>query len=171
MEHQPDYLRVSQAERERAEREKDAELIIEELSAEDAASVAELEFQIFSDFWSEKSVLETINNPRSICIAAKKAGRLAGYMLSYEAAGEVEIARIAVESEMQRQGVGSRLILKLEDICEERNIQKILLDVRESNRTAQMFYEEQGFREDGIRQNFYDNPKEDAVLMSRKLGK
>lgn len=171
MEHQPDYLRVSQAERERAQKEREAELIVRALSTEDAASVAGLEFQIFSDCWSEKSVLETISQPQSICIAAEKAGRLAGYILAYEVAGEAEILRIAVDKEMQRQGVGSHLMLKLEDICEEKNIRKILLDVRESNKTARIFYQEEGFLEDGIRQNFYDNPREDAVLMSRELGK
>ena len=62
-------------------------------------------------------------------------------------------------------------MLKLENICEERKMSKILLDVRESNTAARSFYEEEGFVEEGIRQNFYDAPKEDAVLMSRKLGR
>ena len=43
--------------------------------------------------------------------------------------------------------------------------------MRESNAAARTFYEEEGFAEDGIRQNFYDDPKEDAVLMSRRLGR
>ena len=49
-EHRPDYLRVSQAERERAQREKEAEIIVRELKVEDSAAVAEMEQQIFSDF-------------------------------------------------------------------------------------------------------------------------
>ncbi|WP_334196355.1 ribosomal protein S18-alanine N-acetyltransferase, partial [Muricomes intestini] len=171
MEHKPDYLRVSQAERERAQREKEAELIVRPLSPEDAAAVSGLEFQIFTDFWSERSVLDTINQPESICIGAEKSGRLAGYVLAYDVAGEAEIARIAVEKESRRQGVGKSLMLKLEEICEERDIRKILLDVRQSNEAARTFYREKGFREDGIRQNFYDGPKEDAVLMSRESGK
>ena len=57
-------------------------------------------------------------------------------MLAYEAAGEAEIVRIAVEKESRRQGAGSHLMLKLENICEERKINKILLDVRESNAAA-----------------------------------
>lgn len=171
MEHQPDYLRVSQAERERAEREKKAELISRTLRAEDAAAVAEMESQVFSDAWSEKSVLETIKLPNTICIAAEKAGRLVGYMLVYEAAGEAEIARIAVDRDMRRQGVGSHLLQQLERICEERKISKLLLDVRESNMPARSFYAEIGFREDGIRQKYYTAPEEDAVLMSRELGR
>lgn len=171
MEHRPDYLRASQAERERKQREEESELFVRELSFEDAAAVAELDRQIFTDYWSEKSVLETINESRSVCIAAEKAGRLIGYVLAYAVAGDLEIARIAVEKETRRQGVAGHLMLELEQICEERKIGKILLDVRESNIAARSFYLEEGFIEDGIRQNFYGNPKEDAVLMSRELGK
>ena len=54
-EHRPDYLRVSQAERERAQREKEAEITVRELKVEDSAAVAEMEQQIFSDSWSEKT--------------------------------------------------------------------------------------------------------------------
>ncbi len=171
MEHQPDYLRVSQAERERKEREKESKLLLRELTSSDAAAVSELERQIFEDFWSEKSILETIEQAQSLCLAAEKAGRLTGYILAYEAAGEIEIARIAVEKEERRQGVAGHLMLKLETLCEERGIHKILLDVRQGNDAARSFYQEAGFIEDGIRQNFYTNPKEDAVLMSRVLGK
>lgn len=171
MEHKPDYLRVSQAEREREQREREAELIVRSLSPEEAAAVSGLEYQIFSDFWSERSVLDTLNQPGTICIGAEKAGRLAGYMLAYEMAGEAEIARIAVVKELRRQGIGKKLMGRLEEVCKERNIQKILLDVRESNEAARTFYRKKGFVEDGIRQNFYDNPSENAVLMSRKLGK
>lgn len=171
MEHEPDYLRVSQAERERAEREKNAAVETCFLRVEDAAAVAEMERLNFSDPWSEKSVLDTINLSQTICIAAKKAGRLIGYLLAYEVAGEAEIVRIAVEKEVRRQGAGGLLILKLDSICEDRKIQKLLLEVRESNQTARLFYEDKGFVEDGIRQNFYEEPKEDAILMSRQLGK
>ncbi len=169
-EHRPDYLRMSQAERERAEREKNAEVTVRRLQAEDAAAVAEMEQQNFSDPWSEKSILETISQKQTICIAAEKAGHLIGYMLTYFAADEGEIARIAVQKEARRQGTAGRLLLFLEDVCREKKITKLLLDVRESNEAARSFYKYSGFAEDGIRKGFYSNPSEDAVLMSRKLG-
>lgn len=169
-EHRPDYLRVSQAERERAQREKEAELIVRELKVEDSAAVAEMEQQIFSDPWSEKSVMETGQQKQAVCFAAEKAGHLLGYLLAYHAADEAEIARIAVQKEARRQGAAGKLMLALENYCEEHKIQKILLDVRESNEAARSFYTENGFAEDGIRQGFYTNPSEDAVLMSRQLG-
>lgn len=169
-EHRPDYLRVSQAERERAQREKEAEIIVRELKVEDSAVVAEMEQQIFSDSWSEKSVLETVQQKQSVCFAAEKAGHLLGYLLAYHAADEAEIARIAVQKEARRQGAAGKLMQALEHYCEEHKMEKLLLDVRESNEAARSFYTKNGFVEDGIRQGFYVNPSEDAVLMSRQLG-
>ena len=169
-EHRPDYLRVSQAERERAQREKEAEIIVRELKVEDSAAVAEMEQQIFSDSWSEKSVLETVQQKQSVCFAAEKAGHLLGYLLAYHAADEAEIARIAVQKEARRQGAAGKLMQALEHYCEEHKMEKLLLDVRESNEATRSFYTKNGFVEDGIRQGFYVNPSEDAVLMSRQLG-
>lgn len=169
-EHRPDYLCVSQAERERAQREKEAEIIVRELKVEDSAAVAEMEQQIFSDSWSEKSVLETVQQKQSVCFAAEKAGHLLGYLLAYHAADEAEIARIAVQKEARRQGAAGKLMQALEHYCEEHKMEKLLLDVRESNEAARSFYTKNGFVEDGIRQGFYVNPSEDAVLMSRQLG-
>ena len=169
-EHRPDYLRVSQAERERAQREKEAEIIVRELKVEDSAAVAEMEQQIFSDSWSEKSVLETVQQKQSVCFAAEKAGHLLGYLLAYHAADEAEIARSAVQKEARRQGAAGKLMQAFEHYCEEHKMEKLLLDVRESNEAARSFYTKNGFVEDGIRQGFYVNPSEDAVLMSRQLG-
>lgn len=169
-EHRPDYLRVSQAERERAQREKEAEIIVRELKVEDSAAVAEMEQQIFSDPWSEKSVMETVQQKQSVCFAAEKAGHILGYLLVYHAADEAEIARIAVQKEARRQGAAGKLMQALEHYCEEHKMEKLLLDVRESNEEARSFYTKNGFVEDGIRQGFYTNPSEDAVLMSRQLG-
>lgn len=169
-EHRPDYLRVSQAERERAQREKEAEIIVRELKVEDSAAVAEMEQQIFSDPWSEKSVMETVQQKQSVCFAAEKAGHILGYLLVYHAADEAEIARIAVQKEARRQGAAGKLMQALEHYCEKHKMEKLLLDVRESNEAARSFYTKNGFVEDGIRQGFYTNPSEDAVLMSRQLG-
>ena len=168
-EHKPEYLRVSQAERERAQREKNAVPEVRRMTREDGAAVAEMEHQIFSDAWSEKSVLETLERPGTICLMAEKAGRPAGYLLAYTAADEAEIARIAVAKELQRQGAARALLAELESVCRTEGIRKILLDVRSGNSAARALYENTGYKEDGIRQRFYDDPQEDAILMSREV--
>lgn len=169
MEHQPEYLRMSQAERERAEREKNSRLSVREMKHEEAAAVAEMEHQIFPDAWSERGILDTLENGQTICLAAEKAGSLLGYLFAYAAADEADIARVAVVKEARKQGVGNGLMKKLEQIAKERGIQRLLLDVRRSNNTARIFYTKQGFIEDGVRPGFYENPEEDAILMSHAI--
>lgn len=168
-EFRPEYLRKSQAERERAEREKNAVPKVRRMTMEDGAAVAEMEHQLFSDAWSEKSILETLDQTNTICLIAEKAGRTAGYLLAYTAADEAEIARIAVVKELQRQGAARALLTELESVCGSEGIKKILLDVRAGNSAARALYENAGFKEDGIRQRFYEDPVEDAILMSREL--
>ena len=169
MEHQPEYLRQSQAERERAQREKTAKLVIRELKAEDAAAAAEIEYQSFPDPWSQNGILDTVSNPSTVCLLAEKAGKAVGYLFAYRAGDEAEIARIAVAGEQKRQGVGKSLMRTLEEIGKKKQIRRLLLDVPESNREARAFYEKMAFQEDGIRRGFYQDPPEDAVLMSREL--
>ena len=168
-EFKPEYLRKSQAERERAEREKNAVPKVRRMTMEDGAAVAEMEHQLFPDAWSEKSILETLEQTNTICLIAEKAGRTAGYLLAYTAADEAEIARIAVVKELQRQGAARALLAELESVCGSEGIKKILLDVRSGNGAARALYSSTGFKEDGIRQRFYENPVEDAILMSREL--
>ena len=100
---------------------------------------------------------------------AEKAGRRVGYLLAYQAADEIEIARVAVVEEVKRQGVGTALMKKLQEEGTQRKAGKILLDVRKKNHTAQAFYEKIGFKEDGTRKSFYTEPEEDAVLMSMQI--
>lgn len=168
-EHKPEYLRVSQAERERAEREKNARPQVRKMTMEDGALTAEMEHQLFSDAWSEKSILETWRQPGTICLIAEKAGRAAGYLLAYTAADEAEIARVGVAKEFQRQGTARALLDELEKMCVQSDIHRILLDVRSGNKAARALYESTGFKEDGIRQRFYEEPQEDAILMSRTV--
>ena len=169
MEHQPDYLRVSQAERERAEKERKAVVSIRQMKVEDAAAIAEMEHQTFSDAWSEKAILDTLRNPKTICLVAEKIGKIVGYCIVYTADDEADIARIAVLKESRRFGIASELIHALDVICWENQIQIIMLDVRVSNDDARAFYEKHGFTQDGIRENYYKNPIEDAILMSRAV--
>ena len=169
MEHQPDYLRVSQAERERAEKERKAVVSIRQMKVEDAAAIAEMEHQTFSDAWSEKAIFDTLRNPKTICLIAEKIGKIVGYCIVYTADDEADIARIAVLKESRRFGIASELIHALDVICWENQIQIIMLDVRVSNEDARAFYEKHGFTQDGIRENYYKNPMEDAILMSRAV--
>ena len=136
---------------------------------EDMKHIAMLEAAIFSDAWTVQGVYETFSQKQTFIIVAEDAGMLAGYCIVYYVMDEAEIARIAVSPALRRQGVGRGLLDYTCKCCLEERIEKLLLDVRESNRGAVAFYQQYGFAEDGIRRNFYSNPQENAVLMSKTL--
>ena len=146
-------------------------LSIKRIKEEDLEIIAAFEKEIFPDSWGMIGLKESLYQNHTVLLGAWEEEKLVGYVIFYFAADEGEIVRIAVEPSMRRKGVASHLLLELENICEEKKIVKMLLDVRETNETAIEFYKSHGFTEDGIRKNFYTKPEEDAVLMSRGLGK
>lgn len=146
-------------------------LMIRRMREADIPKVEALEKEIFPDPWSETAIKETYEQKQTLLLVAYEDKELIGYLILYYVLEDGEIARIAVAPDKQRQGVGGRLLLELEDVCEDNGITRLLLDVRESNEQAISFYRGYGFEEDGIRRNFYKNPAEDAVLMSRQIGR
>lgn len=137
---------------------------------EDIADIAKQEAETFSDAWSEQAVRESWMQRQTILLSIKASERLIGYAILYYVLDEAEIARIAVRTDVRRSGAGTELFRKIMDICAEKKIARILLDVRRSNESAIAFYRKQGFVEDGIRRNFYTAPQEDAILMSMETG-
>ncbi len=135
----------------------------------DIAYIAELEVKTFSDAWTEQSVRDTYEQTQAFITVAEDDERLLGYCIIYYVMDEAEIARIAVSESARRQGIGKGLLDYTCKCCREKQIERILLDVRESNEGAIAFYKKHGFQTDGIRRNFYECPRENAMLMSMSL--
>lgn len=135
----------------------------------DLPEIAALESEIFSDAWSLKSLEETWNQKNAVIFAAKTEEKIAGYLIFYYVLDEGEIARIATATSVRRQGAAGRLFREFVSFCQDQQITRIMLEVRESNEAARRFYEKCGFKEDGIRKNYYENPQENAILMSKNL--
>lgn len=146
-------------------------ITVREISENEIKNVALLEEEVFSDAWSEKSILETFSQKNAFILGAWKEDVFAGYVIFYYVLDEGEIARIATAPSCRRTGVAGTVFEKLLMVCEEKGIERILLDVRQSNDAAVAFYRRCGFSEDGIRRNFYENPKEHAILMSRTIAR
>lgn len=146
-------------------------LKLREMRQEDSARIAELECEIFPDPWTEEGIKETFLQPHAFIAVAEDEQIIQGYCIIYHVLDEAEIARIAVDVSGRREGIGSKLLEFCEKLSIERGAEIMLLDVRESNVAARSFYEKQGFCVDGMRKNFYDNPKEHALLMSRNMAK
>lgn len=143
--------------------------IFRNMTEQDVVQIAELEKKVFSDAWTSTGIYETFCQNQAFVGVAECEGEVVGYCIIYYVMEEGEIARIAVDEKLRRQGVGRGLLDSVCQCCKMKNITRLLLDVRESNKSARRFYEQYGFVLDGIRKNFYDQPKEDAVLMSKSI--
>lgn len=146
-------------------------ITIKKITDADVERVCELEKEIFPDPWGMIGVSESLRQDHTELLGAWHEDRLLGYVIAYFSIYEGEIARIAVAKDYRRKGIAGRLLAELEQICRKREAESILLDVRESNQSAIEFYKSHGFAVDGIRKNFYTKPAEDAILMSREVGK
>ena len=82
---------------------------------------------------------------------------------------ESDITNITVSGECRRRGVGTALMEELFRRCPERGVTVIHLEVRESTAPARALYEKLGFIADGRRKNYYTDPAEDAILMTKNL--
>jgi len=168
--YRPEYLRVAQAEREHLELVKSSKREIRRTVPEDIVSILELERQNFTDPWSIANITETLNQPYNLCLSAVETGKVVGYLFA-TLMEDGEILAISVSEKRKRQGIGQSLMDKLKEIALEKGIARLILEARESNEEAIVFYEKMGFMRDGVRPEYYSNPKEDGVLMSLNLNK
>lgn len=140
------------------------------LAHEHLGQAAEIERLCFSDPWSEKMLAEHLANPCSLTLAAVgDTGRLLGYVGLLAVVDEGYITNVAVRPDCRRQGVASSLLQALEARGRARNLTFLTLEVRQSNAPARALYEKLGYVQAGLRRNYYENPREDAVIMTKTL--
>lgn len=85
------------------------------------------------------------------------------------AADEMELLNLAVGPNWRRKGCASVLLSAALSECRSRGVQKVYLEVRESNSRAVAFYKKHGFEQSGRRPRYYRNPEEAALTMSLRL--
>lgn len=130
--------------------------------------IAELEKICFSDPWSAKSILSELDNPLSLWLTAIEENCVAGYVGSQTVLGETDMMNIAVRPENRRQGIGEALIEALVDQLKQIGSHCLTLEVRISNEPAIKMYEKLGFVMVGRRPRYYQNPREDALILRKE---
>ena len=140
-------------------------LKIREMTTEDIDAVHEIENATFSVPWSRAIFEETFANDDNEFWVAEAEGRIAGYINLWYVLDEVTVANIAVAGEFRRQGVAAALMEHAFKLSEERRMYGVTLEVRVSNIPAIKLYERFGFESAGIRPDYYEKPREDAVIM------
>jgi ribosomal-protein-alanine N-acetyltransferase len=130
-------------------------------------AVAALEAVCFSTPWSEASIRSELENPYSIWLVALEEEKLAGYLGVQFGPDGGDIMTIATDPGFRGRGVGKRLLKTMVQKLQEKNLQWLTLEVRPSNTPALKLYEAFGFRQVGRRPNYYKNPREDALLLTK----
>ena len=144
-----------------------SELIIRRMKEEDLAQVCAIEEETFSMPWSRSSFQETLSYYHTLFLTAELDGEIAGYCGCYQSLEEAEITNIAVRRQLRGHGIGRRLLTELMRLGKEQGAFAYTLEVRVSNQAAIHLYESLGFVSFGIRKNFYERPREDAMVMWR----
>ncbi len=140
---------------------------IRKMTADDAPSVAELEAEIFSDPWKLKDIFSYICMPDGMCYSAVADGKVIAYILGRVIPPEGEVYRIATREGYRRRGIAYRLLDYAVKCQKGRGLESLFLEVRSKNVPARNLYHSYGFREVGLRKNYYSDPPDDAVVMLR----
>lgn len=129
--------------------------------------VAELEKICFSDPWSRRMLAEHLENECAATLVAREEdGTVLGYAGLLVVLDEGYITNIAVRPECRRRGIASELLKVFRRFGEEKDLAFLTLEVRDGNAPAQALYTKHGFEVVGRRKNYYDHPKEDAIIMT-----
>lgn len=130
-------------------------------------AVAAIEEECFSHPWSKKSLEESLKKENSLFLVAYEDGKVIGYVGMEVIVDEGYIFNVAVSADYRRRGVGYALVRELVTYSMKNSLCFITLEVRESNSAAISLYSKFGFIKAGERKNYYSDPTEAAVLMTK----
>ena len=133
---------------------------------EDLDGVIKIENRCHLTPWTNKNFIDSYDT-KNVFKVLKNETDIIGYYIALFASDECELLNITVKSGLQKKGFGQLLLEDLLNECRKKNIVNIFLEVRKSNSLAIRLYENNGFNEVGVRNNYYQNRdgKEDAILM------
>ena len=131
-------------------------------SAECAANIAGVCRRCFSDPWSGSAVEGTLKAEQNFVVAADN-GKL-GFAAASLAFDTADILDVAVIPEMRGRGIARKMLDALLALLRDNGAESVFLEVRVSNAPAIGLYTSLGFKECGIRKNYYTSPREDAAL-------
>lgn len=132
--------------------------------------VAELERVCFPDPWSRDMLKEELENDlAAFLVALDERGAVAGYAGLQVVLDEGYILNVAVRPDCRRRGVAGRLLEVFLNFARGNQLAFLTLEVRASNYAAIALYGSRGFRGVGRRKNYYEHPREDAVIMTLDL--
>ncbi|MEE0914804.1 MAG: ribosomal protein S18-alanine N-acetyltransferase [Ruminococcus sp.] len=140
---------------------------IEKMTKEHLEAVYIIETECFSHPWSRESLESEIENETSYFLTATENNEVVGYIGMSIVIDEGYIFNVAVSKNSRKKGVATALINELVTYGKKNNFSFITLEVRESNEPARSLYSKFGFIKVGERKDYYTDPKENAILMTK----
>ncbi len=131
--------------------------------------IMEIERTSFPDPWSEESVRGYLDDPFTRVLVLEDGGAAAGFAIFHVSFEDAELYNIAVRETHRRRGAGRQLLDAALKGAEKMGAERMFLEVRKSNAPAAALYRAAGFTVCGVRRNYYDAPREDALLMDISL--
>lgn len=131
----------------------------------DMPAVLGIENESFEFPWTEDEFIRCLRQRDCIGMVAECSEQVVGFMIYELHRTRIHVLSFAVHPEFRRQSVGSAMITKLVSKLAYQRRNRIVLEVRETNLSAQLFFRSLGFRATGVLRNFYEDSTEDAFMM------
>lgn len=138
-----------------------------EMLVEDLDQVMEIENDLISPPWTREGFFTFLLKDENMFFVVEEKGQILGYCSMQTVLDEGDILNVAVTRDRQKEGIGYFLVDSMLMLAAARGIHIVHLEVRESNGSARRLYRRLGFKEDGFRKNYYTDPVENAVLMTK----
>ena len=131
----------------------------------DMPAVLAIEEASFEFPWSEEEFIRCLRQRNCIGMVAERDDEVVGFMIYELHKNRLHLLNFAVEPQMRKGDVGRSMVDKLISKLSSERRNRILLEVRETNLDAQLFFKSVGFRAISVLRDFYDDTTEDAYLM------
>ena len=141
------------------------------MSSEDLPEAMAIERTTIYSPWSEYMFQTEINQKNLGLITFRIKGQLVGYFCFWKVLDEAHLLNLSIHVDYRGKGLGTFLMKYLEQICINMDISSILLEVAKTNYSAINLYNKCGFIRIGMRNKFYPETGDDAIVMRKRLNK
>jgi [ribosomal protein S18]-alanine N-acetyltransferase len=131
----------------------------------DLPTVLNIEKRCFEYPWGENDFIAALRQRTIIGMVAERGDQVLGFMIYELHKFRLHLISMAVDPDYSRQGIGRTMVEKLVSKMSYQGRNRVMLEVRETNLPAQLFFKSLGFRAVGILNQFYDDCDEDAYQM------
>ena len=135
----------------------------------DMADVLGIENSSFEFPWNEDDFVRCLRQRNCIGMVVEQDDEIVGFMVHELHKTRLHILNFAVHQDQRRSGIGTGMVEKLKSKLSQQRRNRIVLEVRETNLEAQLFFKEQDFLALSVLRDFYDDTVEDAYLMQHRF--